>query len=56
VLVLDDRLRELIAERAPVSSLKALAGETGLKPMRETALARVAAGETTLAEVLRVAG
>ena len=56
VLVLDDALRELIATRAPISLLKARATEAGLLSLRETALNLVAQGETTLEELLRVAG
>lgn len=56
VLVLDDTLRELIAERAPISALKAHAAQGGLRPLMQTALDWVARGETTLEEVLRVAG
>ncbi|MCL2876053.1 MAG: GspE/PulE family protein [Betaproteobacteria bacterium] len=56
VLTLDDRLREMIAEKAPVSALKEYAGQVGLHPLRDMALQRVACGETTLEEVTRVAG
>ncbi len=56
VLVLDDTMRELIAERAPISALKAHAASAGLRPLLHTALDWVARGETTLEEVLRVTG
>jgi len=56
VLPLNDTLRELIAGRAAISSLKEAATAAGLKPLHEAALAIVARGETTLAEVGRVAG
>ena len=56
VLVLDDTLRELIAERAPISALKARAAANGLRPITDSALAWVAQGETTIEEVARVAG
>jgi general secretion pathway protein E len=56
VLILNDTLRELIATKAPASRLKEEAGRTGMRSLRETALAWVARGETTLAEVSRVAG
>ncbi|WP_153118102.1 GspE/PulE family protein [Rhodocyclus tenuis] len=56
VLCLDDRLRELIVGRAPISAFKAAAAEAGLRPMRAVAIGIAAAGETTLEEVLRVAG
>ncbi|WAC71445.1 GspE/PulE family protein [Roseateles sp. SL47] len=56
VLVLDDELREMIAERAPISALKQRAAARGLRPITTAALAWVAQGETTLEEVARVAG
>ena len=56
VLTLDDRLREMIAGKAPILALKEYAVQAGLRPLRETALQRVACGETTLEEVARVAG
>jgi len=56
VLCLDDSLRELIASRSPISVLKERATQAGLEPLRNVALAWVARGETTLAEVNRVAG
>lgn len=56
VLTLDDTLRELIAERAPISALKAKAAASGLRPLASAALDCVARGETTLEEVARVAG
>ena len=56
VLVIDDVMRELIASKAPISTLKAHAIQAGLRPLQLTALQWVARGETTLAEVNRVAG
>lgn len=56
VLILDDALREMIADKAPISTLKEHAAQLGLRPLRETALCLVASGETTLEEVVRVAG
>jgi len=56
VLVLDDTLREMIAEQAPVSALRAHAGRCGMRALHETALRMVADGETTLEELARVAG
>jgi general secretion pathway protein E len=56
VLVMNDKLRELIADRAPISQLKAQAEKSGLHPLQNIALDLVANGETTLEEVLRVAG
>ncbi len=55
MLVLDDHLREMIAARAPLTQFKEAALRAGLHPLRESALACVARGETTLDEVDRVA-
>lgn len=54
VLVVTDRLRELIASKAPNSQLRAEAA--GMRSLRECALAWVSRGETTLDEVARVIG
>jgi general secretion pathway protein E len=56
VLVLNDHLREMVASRAPVSQLKEHAARSGLQSLQQVALGWVAQGETTLSEVLRVAG
>lgn len=56
VLLLNDTLRELIAQRAPISQLKEAAQKVGLRSLRNTAMAYVQHGETTLAEVSRVVG
>jgi general secretion pathway protein E len=54
VLVLDDELRELVVQRAPVRQLKALARSRGARSLREAALALASRGHTTLEEVRRV--
>jgi len=56
VLQLDDTMRELIVAQAPISTLKERAAERGMLALRTTALRAVAQGETTLEEVIRVAG
>ena len=56
VLLLNDELRELIAERAPISRLKSQAAQTGMRLLHTTAMQWVANGETTVEEVARVAG
>ena len=56
VLLIDDALRELIVAKAPISVLKERAALGGLRPLRDTALRAVASGETTLEELIRVAG
>ena len=54
LLRLDDELRDLIAERAPMSRLKAAARERGMRPLRDAALDGVREGWTTSEEVERV--
>jgi len=54
LLLFDDRMRELIVSKAPISQIKALAATTGTRAMRDAGLALVAAGETTLQEINRV--
>jgi general secretion pathway protein E len=56
VLMLDDGLREMIAGKAPISALKERAAQAGMRPLREAIWQWVARGETTLEEVVRVAG
>jgi general secretion pathway protein E len=54
ILVLNDELRELIVERAPIRRLKESAARQGLQSLRAAALALVARGATDLAEANRV--
>jgi general secretion pathway protein E len=54
LLRLNDGLRELIVNRAPVSRLKDAARAAGTRFLRESALALVAEGRTTLEEIDRV--
>lgn len=56
VLMLDDNLRELIVTRAPTSTLKEYAKKIGFNSLNETVLQWLSKGETTIEEVLRVAG
>lgn len=56
VLLIDDALRELIVAQAPISVLKERAALGGLRPLRDTALHAVSVGDTTLEELIRVAG
>lgn len=56
VLVMDDVLREMIADKSPISMLKAHAAKNGMRLLHDTALKYVANGETTLEEVSRVSG
>jgi general secretion pathway protein E len=53
-LVLTDALRDLLAERAPLSRIKAAAHQAGYRPLRDAAVAAAIAGVTTLEEIDRV--
>ena len=55
ILVLDDELRELIANRASVRQIKELAVKKGTQFLHHTALNVAYQGETTIEEVQRVA-
>lgn len=54
LLTITDQLREMIVAREPISQLKIAARDNGLVLLREVALEKVAAGETTLEEINRV--
>lgn len=55
MLAVDDAVRRLVQSRATVSEIKAAAKEAGMTSLAEDGLAKVAAGRTTLEEVMRVA-
>jgi general secretion pathway protein E len=54
ILVLDDELRELIIEKAPIRRIKEAAQMRGTRSLRESALSLVQTGVTTLVEIKRV--
>ncbi len=54
LFLLDDALRDMIATRAPTGAIKAAARARGMRSLRETALALVCDGRTTLEELDRV--
>jgi general secretion pathway protein E len=54
ILALDDRLRTLIAQRAPLAEIKAEARRQGTRSLRDAALQLAREGLTTLEEVARV--
>jgi len=54
LLVFDDALRDRVAARAPMSAIRQAARDAGMAPLRDAALAAVAAGRTTLEEFDRV--
>jgi general secretion pathway protein E len=55
ILLLDDQMRELIANRASIRQIKELAVKNGTLFLHQAALQVAFAGETTLEEVQRVA-
>ncbi len=54
LLKMNDEIRELVLSKAPISRIKEAAQRNGTRSLREAALALVADGRTTLAEITRV--
>ena len=54
MLLLDDSLRDRIAGNPSVNELRTQCCAAGMTTLREDGLRKVAAGQTTLSEVLRV--
>ncbi|MBI2677210.1 MAG: type II/IV secretion system protein [Candidatus Koribacter versatilis] len=54
LLDLSDRVREMILEKKPTSEIRRAAREEGMRFLRESALAKVRAGTTTLREINKV--
>jgi type IV pilus assembly protein PilB len=54
LLDLNDEIRELIIAKSPIAALKKAASAAGTLFLRESAVAKVLAGETTLKEINRV--
>jgi type IV pilus assembly protein PilB len=54
LLDLTDRIREMILEKRPTSEIRRAAREEGMRFLRESALAKVKAGVTTLKEINKV--
>ncbi len=54
LLDLTDRIRELILEKRPTSEIKKAAKDDGMRFLRESAVERVMAGQTTLREINKV--
>src|SRR5438105_5180255 len=54
LLDLSDHIREMIIERRPTSEIKRAAHDEGMASLRESALAKVFAGTTTLKEINKV--
>jgi type IV pilus assembly protein PilB len=56
ILVMDDRLRDLILHGASTSTLTAAALEAGMEPLRQAGLRAVFEGQSSVEEVLREVG
>lgn len=54
LLDLTDDIRDMIAEKAPMSALRKKAVDSGMLTLRQAAVASVAKGETTLRDINRV--
>ena len=54
ILEIDEKVKELINEEADVQTIKREAVRRGMKTLRQSALRKLADGETTFEEVLRV--
>jgi type IV pilus assembly protein PilB len=54
LLDLTDRIREMIVDRRPTSEIKRVACEEGMTALRESGLAKIRAGITTLKEINKV--
>ena len=54
LLDLTDRIREMIVDRRPTSEIKRVAREEGMTTLRESGLAKIHAGITTIREINKV--
>jgi len=54
VMALSDHLKEMVVAQAPEAEIAAMAREEGMLTLREDGLSKVRAGQTSLAEVVRV--
>ena len=55
ILLMSPELRKLITPAADIAAIRELASREGMKPLRISGAMKVAAGVTTLDEVVRVA-
>ena len=53
-LVMDDSLRQMIVDKAPINKIAEYAREHGMKTLREDAIGKALSGEISLEEALRV--
>ena len=56
VMTVSDEIRSLIVQRAPAGEIARVAVAQGMRTLRDDGLAKVRAGDTSLAEVARVTG
>jgi type IV pilus assembly protein PilB len=54
LLDLTDRIREMIVDRRPTSEIKRIARDEGMITLRESGLAKIRSGITTLKEINKV--
>jgi type II secretory ATPase GspE/PulE/Tfp pilus assembly ATPase PilB-like protein len=54
LFTVDEEIRRLVAERATLDALRSVARSRGMTTLRDDGMAKVAAGATTVEEVLRV--
>jgi len=53
IMLMTDRLRELLSQRASTSAMRQIAREQGMRTMRESGLLKIYDGTTTIEEVVR---
>ena len=53
IMVLDDRLREMIMQRSSTNALRQVAVERGMRTLRQAGLLHIYDGVTTIEEVVR---
>jgi len=53
IMMMTDRLRELLQQRASTSAMRQIAREQGMRTMRESGLLKIYDGTTTIEEVVR---
>ncbi len=54
VMPMDDEVKELTLRRAPANEIRRAAVQTGMKTLRQSGIAKIKQGVTTIEEVLRV--
>jgi type II secretory ATPase GspE/PulE/Tfp pilus assembly ATPase PilB-like protein len=54
MLLMEDRIREMVVAKASSGEIKKAAVEAGMKTLRDDGLEKVLEGKTTVEEVLRV--